>query len=134
MTRLNGWRRIGVVLTASWLVGCAAIIFYEAHSDEQVVKGGLFVWHALPIGTTVSIENGEVTLPDGKTIKITDSDRTIQPWEINWAKYRDIPTMYVYDDKIKSALAFPFIAWVLIEIIVAVVRWIARGFRAGRAA
>ena len=125
--KLNGWRRLALVLCGAWCLGVISLTTFESfnHSD------GYFVGLALPVGTVVS--GNKATLPGGQFIDINLSieGKTIKPWEIKWDNEPDVPTeQFLRWNKLLSVgLAIPFGFWVCFEVLAFVGSWVARGFR-----
>lgn len=131
MTKLNGWRRLGIVVCAAWILGVVSLAVYEGtyHLD------GYFVGLTLPVGTVVS--GDKATLPDGRVVNLnmTLNGKPAKPWQIKWDNEPEIPTVkIVYWQKLLVyAFAFPMLLWAGTEFLVFISAWVRRGFRAGNA-
>lgn len=130
---LNGWKRLGIVTTVLWMFCVSGLAIFEPSPSPEGFSQGVFVNHAIPAGIT--IEGSKVTLPDGKIVKVEAIDptsgRALNPWEIDWRKYPEIPkTKEILWVKLAVvALAIPAAIWLLLELFVAVTRWVVRGFK-----
>ena len=129
-TRLNGWRRIGVVLVIFWFVIIAGITITELSTSEVIA----FTYQTIPKGTKV--EGNIVTLPNGETIEIYVprdllTGEKAKPWEIDWSKYPQITKVqYINWSLLAGALlAIPFAAWIILEALAYAIRWIRQGFK-----
>lgn len=136
MLTLNGWRRLGVVLSFLWALSIACVALFEAAPVSAGFSSGIFVNQAIPAGTL--IKNDRVTLPSGKVVSIEITDpatgHMLSPWEIDWRKYPEVPktTEILWLKLLMVALAVPVVIWLLIELFVAIGEWVARGFRGQR--
>ena len=129
---LNGWRRLGIVLTGIWVVGVGVLLAVElAHS-----KTGVFVYQTIPKGTL--IQGDKATLPDGSVVQLNAQDaatgHSLKPWEINWDNEADILKGHAirWDRLAIFGIAVPACVWLLVELLVCGGRWILRGFRSTR--
>ena len=125
---LNGWRRLGFIVVVLWIAGAVGLAATEGTSSSN----GFFVYRGIPIGTTVDGETA--TLPDGKVVKINARDasgRLLAPWEIDWQAQSDIPKVseVQWGRLALFVFAAPIGAWLLIELLVVIVAWVARGFK-----
>ena len=139
---LNGWRRTALALSILWI--CVALttagLSYCGKTD------GYFVYQSLPTGTTVTsksikLPNGPIisreaeqgsTSQNGKRVPESDLPDDLQkPWNVDWGKQPGVPT----ESEVRwvrllvLGLATPLLLWMAAELLAAVVRWIARGFR-----
>ena len=125
--KLNGWRRLALVLCTLWCAGNFTVFTYEVSTHHD----GYFVGLFLPIGTVVS--GDKARLPDGRTINlnITIGGKPIKPWEIKWSNEPEVPTeQHIFWNKLLlQAIAIPFGFWVCVELLFFVGNWVARGFR-----
>jgi hypothetical protein len=130
---LNGWRRIGVVLATIWCLTVATVAVYELISPEMQSRRGYFVFVSLAPG--VYYDDGNVSFADGRKAKIDNRDpatgRVLEPWEIDWAKYSQIPkTLTIRWIRLLSLfLAAPMLTWLAVECAVWVRGWVKRGFK-----
>ena len=124
MKKLNGWQRIGIVLSIVWFIGFAAFIW-----SYSVGRTGDFYGHQLDLCKAIlDMNNEDVAASDPR-------------WAINWANYekcndqarelfyslsdenrRGIPLLLGVD---LGIIAF---GWLVVWLAVVVVRWIRRGF------
>lgn len=131
MIKLNGWRRLGIVIFSSWVLGAASIAVYEgaSHSD------GHFVGLTLPVGTVVI--GSKAKLPGGRMVDIntTINGRPVKPWEIKWDNQPEIPTEQVihWRKLLIYSVICPMLLWASFELLAFVGSWVSRGFRADRA-
>lgn len=128
--KLNGWRRLVVVVGGAWLVGVASLATYETLSGSD----GLFVGLTLPVGTVVT--GNKAKLPDGRTVELNTKleGKNVKPWEIIWDNEPEIPTeKVVYWGKLLAGVSLPLALWAVIEILVHIGTWVSRGFREQKA-
>lgn len=148
LSRPNGWQRIGVVLTALWLIfvfslGAIGYLSLERghgpfvltiHGDVVVIKKGTEsrctqkapekrinpdpVTGTIPFGDVLPLSNTAGCMP-GHYIEGTP-DVT-----------RKLPDKhdFQYADMLGTAIIPPVVAWILIYIAVVVIRWVMEGFR-----
>ncbi len=137
---LNGWRRLGIVIVALWLI----VVISSAFTEYSSKSNGFFVFQSLPSG--ISVSGNKVTLPNGKTIALTEEEefklryeaekagKPLPPWEIDWLQIASVPKVA----EIRwlrlglFALLAPLTAWLLIELAVLTAAWIRRGFASGQ--
>lgn len=119
--RMNGWRRIGVVLYAVYCLFSAALLWEEIGNQ----KGRLFFDKA-PRNISVQEADG-----DGQKLK---------PWEKDWgsgAETQQEKSHFVPIDRFELSaqklfvgfLGFPLLTWLFFELAAAAIRWIIAGFR-----
>jgi hypothetical protein len=125
---LNGWRRLGIVLVALWVILVVGTTVTELATSTSL----LFSYQGIPVGTRVV--GDKVTLPDGKVISIRVPVDLIagefaKPWEIDWSHYPEIPkTTVVRWGRVSiAAAAVPIVFCLIAEILVAAVAWVRRG-------
>ena len=89
--RLNGWRRLGIILAGLWLLSCTLVLAYERSAPTD----GFFVFRTLPVGTLIS--GNEANLPGGPTIQLRQKlgSKEIKPWEIQWDNEPEIANVAV---------------------------------------
>jgi hypothetical protein len=116
---LNGWRRIGVILVLIWISFnvISTINCYRNNNVNDVI------YKTLPIGTV--FEEGKVIFPNGRVLK-TDSHKGVEPWNIDWNLYPDIPMEYQfnYRNLLFYLLIIPFFGWLLMELLIRIGSWI----------
>jgi hypothetical protein len=124
---LNGWRRLGLVAVALWLVASLSLALFE-HLEG---RDGYFVGRSLPVGTLV--RGNQVALPDGRIIPLrqTLGGHELRPWEIKWDNEPEVPTVshIRWPRLVSVGVAFPLGAWLALELLGAIARWVMRGFR-----
>jgi len=128
--KLNGWRRLGVVLSALWIAGLTGFVLFEYRSDNP----SIFVDGGLPIGSHVIMSSGVVKLPDGQELKFDKTDpetgERLMPWEVDW---RTVPELRKYRSLKWTTLALffaaPALLWGVFEFFVFCGRWVRDGFR-----
>jgi hypothetical protein len=128
--KLNGWRRLAVVLGSAWIIGVASFASYESLSHCD----GFFAGLSLPVGTVIS--GDKARLPDGRTVdlNIKLAGKNIKPWEIKWDNEPEILTQSaVHWGKLFLGVSIPLVLWFIIEIFVRIGAWVARGFREQKA-
>jgi hypothetical protein len=128
ITRLNGWRRLAILLWALWTATIAVTLILELRG----FGGNALVFESIPVGTVVNGE--EATLPDGSVVKLNARDpRTgalLQPWEIDWSSQPGVPKRSVVRwNRFLVGIFVPCAVWLIIEFFGVGVRWVARGFR-----
>jgi hypothetical protein len=129
--KLNGWRRLAVVLCGVWCFGATSLAIYEAftHCD------GYFVGLKLPTGTVVS--GDKATLPDGRVIDLDMSidGKAVKPWEIKWDSQPEVPTEQFlrWSKLFTQGIVIPLGPWACFAILVMVGNWVVRGFREQKA-
>lgn len=129
--RLNGWRRIGVVLVAAWCIAVLGTVVYEWKSPPRGNGAGLFVFLDLPRGMFVP-DAGPIQLPDGRTIQLQHRAVGDKPWEIDWAHepdVRDKALTFRWASFLIALLVAPAGAWVFAEWAVRLVQWVSQGFK-----
>lgn len=126
---LNGWRRIGVVLVATWL-GAASFVLW-VHPDEVVRR--------FPDVGKHEIGSYPVPAPELKDeIEASESQRLarpLEPWKKEWNPVRWVraPIGIVSlpsTTRLLILIIVPILAWILVELLAATVRWIGVGFSA----
>lgn len=135
--RLNGWRRLGIILTLVWVLGCSAVAFLQVSFEDD----GVFALRGPPAGTVVNSEKGTITLPDGKVVHMWEDAPTgaagqetkipgfPKPWEIDWGDYPEVAhTRTDWFVFIAISVIMPAVMWILLEVTVFVAWWIRRGF------
>lgn len=144
LSRLNGWQRIGVVLTVFWLffVFGSGLIGYANLETGH----GPFVY-TIP-GQVVMVKKGT----EGRCTQIDPDPKAP---DLGWGysvdevlqlqrhctkdhyiegtpdETRQIPDRHVFHfgDILMAAIVPPVVVWLLLFVVVAAVRWIAGGFR-----
>jgi hypothetical protein len=79
--KLNGWRRIGIVLGSVWVLSVVGF----AATDVMLEGEGWFVQRTLPAGTIIS--GNKATLPGGRTVDINTrgpNGEALSPLDIKW--------------------------------------------------
>jgi hypothetical protein len=116
LKNLNGWQRIGIILSVAWIISISGIAVYEfffvAHSQRC-----LFVYDAIPVGTVW-------------TEKLDASGTPIKPWNYDWESDDSIPkTRKLRVGIFASALILPLIGgWLLSFNSVRSFKWVRDGF------
>lgn len=126
--KLNGWRRIGIVLGGVWVLSVVGIA-----ATEVMLEGvGWFVQRTLPAGTTIS--GNKAMLPNGRTVDINTrgpNGEALSPWDIKWDNEPEIPSeVHVRWLKLlATGVGLPLAVWTFGELMSRITRWIVRGFR-----
>lgn len=124
--RLNGWRRLAVILGAAWFIGSGGLLV----SEWVTRKDGVFVHLSLPVGTVV--QGATVVLPDGRKIPLHQQlNRTdLKPWEIKWDNEPEVPTVSTvqWGKFAVYGAGFPLVVWAIVEVLVGLFAWVRRGF------
>lgn len=131
---LNGWRRLGVLAVALWIMGVVGLVSKEFISSlDSPSRDTIFVHRELPVGATIVGESA--VLPDGTVIHLEMRDpsgRVLAPWEIDW-EAQPLPLKVQWRRLGLFVVIIPLAAWLLVELLVVLVssvfRWVARGFR-----
>ncbi len=107
MTLLSGWQRVGIVISALWLLGVGGIATYE------MIK-------AAPFGSFIFVE---FVLDDSRPVttgkKADGTTYTIRP----------VLSSLDYSRLAKVGLIPVFVGWLVVYVIVWTTKWIAKGFR-----
>ncbi|AMO23986.1 hypothetical protein GCM10027034_19070 [Ramlibacter solisilvae] len=139
MHRLNGWQRIGIVLSVAWAVFLAGVTVVDLNStfNEELER-----WKGCPrLGP-----HHFATWEDAKTGKpITlheDGEKRVSCFVVQQraaALLRDAgagliePRMTVMSSQLAFAVLVPVAAvWLLVYLVVELTRWVLDGFRKGR--
>lgn len=128
---LNGWRRLGIVLAAVWLVAIALIASFGRDSAAyEFMSYEVSVTQMYP-----------VPAPELKAAleaeKVKKLGRELKPWEMEWNPTKLVPAELKVKERQFSASKAFFIAfilpaafWLLLELGVGIGRWVLAGFRA----
>ena len=116
LNKLNGWHRIGVLLSAVWIITVSGIAFYEFYIVTHP-RRCVFVYNSIPAGTVWT----EKTDAGGKPIK---------PWEYDWESDDSIPKVRKLKGGVfASALLLPLVGgWLLSISSVRSIKWVRDGF------
>lgn len=131
---LNGWRRLGIVLTSVWLIGIVLIASFgrdtagfELLSNEVVVTR----MYSVPAPELKAALEAE---------KVKKLGRKLNPWEMEWNPTKLVPSeLKVKERQFSTSKAifvtfvWPAVLWLLLEIGVGIGKWIMAGFRASGA-
>ena len=110
--RLNGWQRIGVVLSVLWAIG--AVLYMEAAASRKAQQASVFY-------RELCIRN-----------KSDRNDFDFQPC------YAEAGNIYQIERRKWSAWALPValvpipIVWIVVYAVLGLVRWVRRGFQPAR--
>lgn len=138
---MNGWRRLGVVMTTLWFMAVIAFAFWEYTSKSD----GFFAFQSIPVGTVVA--GNRVTLPNGTVITITEEEefrlryrkeqeldslktgQPVRPWDFDWSTLTSVPTFaQVRWLRLGMvALLVPLMFWLIGEAAAITVAWVSRG-------
>lgn len=122
MKKLNGWQRIGIVLSVVWIIGD----FYIAWTDNAF-------WDSLPDApkqSSSSLPKGYVPAPDGLVL---DNGYVVHnpPKAPNiFDQFDDPPPSshkYVLIHAAKNSIPVP-ITWIVIYSLIWIFRWVRAGF------
>jgi hypothetical protein len=138
LNRLNGWQRIGVVLTVLWAIFILAV---GAVGFASLASGkGPFVY-------TIK---GKVERIKGKDAYCTEPAPPLDPnrhtftWDeamgcapgalVEGTPDREVEVIadqhrFMYEEFVGATIMPPLLVWLLAYTLVAVIRWIAKGFR-----
>jgi hypothetical protein len=112
--RLNGWQRVGIVLSVVWVIGAA--IHEKDELNRQYEAAYDAAWR--PVYDQCS----EAQKRDPQTARGMDCLREAQ--RIAWAT---TPKVSGWSMALAALVPIP-IAWLLVYALIALVRWIRRGF------
>ena len=111
--RLNGWMRIGVVLSVLWMVGGFAYLFIDYTRMKREYSDAMYNWRSECIG-----ENAKLRMNN-------QPERTCVTQE-------EIVATFKYDVPWLAFVVIPFVllilAWTVIGITYVSVRWVRKGF------
>ena len=114
--KLNGWQRIGVVLSVAWILSVSGVALFEFYSVSHP-RHCLFVYDAIPVGTVW-------------TEKFDARGRPIAPWEYDWESDKTVPkTRKLRVIVFASAVVLPLLGgWLLSFSSVRALKWVREGF------
>lgn len=131
--RMNGWRRLGLVLAVLWLLLLLGGLILEVATS----KSTFFTFRTLPQGTFVDPDGDEVVLPDGTRVAVhiprdRSTSETAKPWEVDWSQVPGLQTLPgLRWSRIATWVGAIAIVWLFAEIAALAVAWVRRGFRDG---
>jgi len=116
LKKLNGWQRIGVVLSLAWILSISGVAFCEFFFVPHA-RHCLFVYDAIPAGTVW-------------TEKLDAFGTPIKPWEYDWENDDSIQkTRKLRVWTFTSALMLPLVGgWLLSFSSVRAFKWVRDGF------
>ncbi|MES2282842.1 MAG: hypothetical protein V4542_15620 [Pseudomonadota bacterium] len=128
---INGWRRLGIVLSILWVAAfTAAVCLDKTFREHDFIATELKVSRSIQVAAPGLKEMKEAE-------KVRQLGRALKPWEMEWNPTKTVEVT----DRIREvsawkfllvALAFPAFIWVFIEAGVVVSRWVIAGFRVAR--
>lgn len=101
--RLNGWQRIGIVLSVVWAIG-ALVYVWQDHTARSATHQKLYY-------KCMFAPDGDTSLCDARDQALRSASRRVTVDLLTW-----------------SLAPIP-IAWLLVWGLVALVRWVRRGFQ-----
>ena len=115
--KLNGWQRLGVVLSVSWILcisGTAFVEFFFVSNPRHCI----FVYDAIPVGTVW-------------TEKLDTKGQPIPPWQYDWESDKSIPkTRKLRVGVFTSILILPLVGgWLLSFSSIRTFKWVREGFQ-----
>lgn len=118
LNSLNGWQRIGVVLSIAWLFFVCSVATYEFFFSAHT-RSAVFAYDEIPIGTVWTEKRDAHGAP-------------IKPWEYDWAADETIPkTRRMRIGLFASALFVPLVgSWLLASASTRTFKWVRAGFDA----
>ena len=78
LKKLNGWQRIGVVLSVGWIISVSGVSLFEFYCVSHPRRHCLFVYDAIPVGTVW-------------TEKFDAKGQPIAPWDYDWKSDTSVP-------------------------------------------
>lgn len=102
--RINGWQRIGIVLSITWIIGAGIVVSEKVRDDANAIS-------SIGFDNCRNIQNFDIE---------TCSD---QKWEV-YKKLND-PNWSMISI---SALAPVFGGWLFVYMMLGIYRWVRRGF------
>jgi hypothetical protein len=110
MRRLNGWVRLGLVLSAVWILVVSVVAGYELVNPKFGGSKSVFAYTDIPVGTKWNCEG--------------------DPWDHNWENDPSVKKVTVI--RSQKLLAYLFIpvsgVWLLAVGFIFAVRWVRAGF------
>lgn len=129
LAHLNGWRLIGVVLVAAWLI-VAGTILWRAPEIVTDAWPGL----AEPVHGTRSVYAPELQ-EELEAAKVRKLGRELEPWEKVWHPTREIPAILPAELPVPTRwfllLSVPVLTWYIVELLVGLILWVRAGFTGG---
>lgn len=124
--RLTGWRRLGIVITAVWLLGAAALLWGGPTQVLRVFPG---------LGTQ-DFATSSIPAPELRTgleaAKSRKLGRDLLPWEKEWNPVRvvSVPSEATLPHATRWFILFglPAIYWIFTEILALIFGWVKAGF------
>jgi hypothetical protein len=126
--RLNGWQRIGIVLSVSWFIGC---LLYTGHGIENLAEGARASRVSRCYGT---FDSAHRLYDPGNEARLVAAEEALK--QCKDAAY----AAYLLDRKKNGAIARssfltdfvpPLIfGWLVVWFAIGITRWIKAGFRA----
>lgn len=111
--RLNGWMRIGVVLSVLWMVGGSVYAFHDFTRSKREYSDAMYNWRSACIG-----ENAKRRMnnqPEQTCVSLEEVKATFK-YDVPWLAFVAIPFVVL------------ILAWIVIGITYVSVRWIRKGF------
>lgn len=112
---MNGWQRIGIVLSVIWMMGSAyPAYYYFSHPARP--------WENDPIVSDIRLSAGAIM--DDNFGFVPDS-----PGQSDWVPV--FPSYHPVQSSAEAIILPPIIAWIIIYILVWTLAWIRAGFKKG---
>ncbi len=117
LKKLNGWQRIGIVLSVAWLLSISGVALFQFFFVTHP-RHCLFVYDAIPAGTVWT------PMRDAK-------GAPIPPWNYDWESDDNVPkTRTLRVGVFTSALTLPLLGgWLLSFSSIRAFKWVREGFK-----
>jgi hypothetical protein len=114
--KLDGWQRLGIVLSVGWILCVSGTAFVE-FVFISVPRHCVFAYDAIPVGTVW-------------TEKFDAKGQRIPPWEYDWESDKNVPkTRKLRVGVFTTVLALPLVGgWLLSFSSVRAFKWVRDGF------
>jgi hypothetical protein len=126
--RLNGWRRLGVVLSLAWWLVVVTMIVHYAYTVREEAKFWERKWGQRDSTATPAPSTRGVVDPFEEERTATAATPG-KPWERDWGTKPPKPSCSVNWGENLVVLAIPLAIWGMIELLVKAIRWVIKGFR-----
>lgn len=134
-TKLNGWQRIGIVISAFWIIFVFGLLVKDlmisdfeqetSNSCPTLRESPLYSWYDAKTNKKISVyrENEKSMLCD-------DAKQRVREFVLAYENNEIIPIVKIEFGFLIGALTIPILSlWVLTYFIVWVTKWIIVGFR-----
>jgi hypothetical protein len=126
--RLNGWRRLGVVLSVAWWLVFVTMMVQDTYTARERAQSWEREWGPRNSTATPAPSTRGVVDPFEEERTATAATPG-KPWERDWGTKPPKPSCDVNWADCLIALAIPVAIWGMIEALVKAIRWVIQGFR-----